>query len=61
MAIGLALLCKEDMEIINLNIYFKEGKKYLAVPQQDGIWVVDENHVPIKLTDKQLLRHFEQS
>lgn len=57
---GHLIECKEDMEIVNFDVKFIEGKKYLLVPDQEGkYYVVDERHNPIRILIKELKRHFK--
>jgi hypothetical protein len=59
--IGVAVKCKEDMEILNLNVKFEKGTFYTFVEDDDQkIWVISRNHEPIKILDKNIFkRHFK--
>lgn len=56
-AIGLLVECKEDMEIINLDINFYKDIFYTALIE-DKIFVIDRQHKNIELTKKLFKKHF---
>lgn len=57
-AIGTLVKCKEDMEIVNLNINFYKGTLYTALIQ-DKIVVIDRTHKNIELNNKLFNKHFK--
>ena len=59
MAKGILLECKEEMELVDLNMIFLEGKLYLGVPTNDTISVVDRNHKLFELNQELFNRHFK--
>lgn len=56
-AIGLLVECKEDMEIINLDINFYKDIFYTALIE-DKIFVIDRQHKNIELTKQLFKKHF---
>lgn len=61
MSKGINVICTEDAEIINLGIKFEKDHYYLLVNQNDQIFVVDHNHIPVKFTSEDILnKHFKK-
>ena len=59
MAKGILLECKEDMELVDLDMIFIKGKNYLGVPTNDNITIIDRNHKSFELNEQLFERHFK--
>ena len=57
-SVGKLVKCKEDIEIINLNINFYKGVLYTALVEED-IYVIDREHKSIKLPIDIFKKHFK--
>lgn len=55
---GTLVECKEEMEIVNLDMHFIEGKYYLVLIE-DKIFIVDRQHKNIELTEDLFKKHFK--
>jgi hypothetical protein len=56
--IGQLVKCKEDIEIINLNVNFYKGVFYTALMGQE-IYVIDRLHKNIKIPNSIFKKHFK--
>jgi hypothetical protein len=63
MPIGLALRCREDIDVIThegQEFSFQKGRIYLGIPYPGKFYVVDTKHRPLPLPLEVYGRHFEQ-
>jgi len=59
--IGILVKCKEDMDIINMEVSFKKDIFYTMIEDNEHkLWVISREHTPVNIMNKDIFnRHFE--